>query len=212
MYTIIRRLLEALIAAFVLIVASPLILMGIFMVKSDGGPIFFLQERVGRGERIFRVIKLRTMVVNAESMLDARGRSAGNRITRFGGFLRKSSIDELPQLINVINGDMSIIGPRPILPRMLPYLTRRERRRFEVRPGMTGLAQIKGRNYLLWSRRFHYDVIYIERQSFCFDIYIALLTIKVLLFRSGQVAPDTNPDQVDDITIRPLATLKETLL
>lgn len=204
MYPIIRRILEIIFATFVLTVSSPLIVIGILMVKSDGGPIFFLQERVGKDALIFRIIKLRTMVVNAESMLDARGRATGNRITRFGGFLRKSSIDELPQLFNVLKGDMSLIGPRPILPRMLPYLTARERRRFAVRPGITGLAQVKGRNYLRWSRRFHYDVIYLNRMSFCFDFYMMLQTVQVVVFRRGEVATDTNPDEVDDITIRPL--------
>lgn len=203
MYQPIKRFLEILGALILLIVASPLILIAILMVKSDGGPAFFLQERVGKNERIFRVIKLRTMVVNAEAMLDARGRATGSRITRFGDFLRKSSIDELPQLINVIKGDMSVIGPRPILPLMLPYLNARERRRFEVRPGITGLAQVKGRNYLRWSRRFHYDVIYVSRLSPLLDATILLWTIKVVFFKPGDVASETNPDQVDDITIRP---------
>lgn len=204
MYPTIKRALEFPVAVIMLIVLSPIILMAVVLVKSDGGPAFFFQDRVGGNARIFKVIKLRTMVVNAEAMLDARGRATRNRVTRFGGFLRKSSIDELPQLINIIRGDMSFVGPRPILPRMLPYLTARERRRFAIRPGVTGLAQVKGRNYLRWSRRFHYDVIYRDRMSFLFDLYIIVLTMQVVLFKSGNVAPDTNPDQVDDITIRPL--------
>lgn len=204
MYQPIKRFLQILGALILLIVASPLILIAILMVKSDGGPAFFLQKRVGKDERIFQIIKLRTMVVNAEAMLDARGRATGSRITRFGDFLRKSSIDELPQLFNVLKGDMSLIGPRPILPRMLPYLTARERRRFAVRPGITGLAQVRGRNYLRWSRRFHFDVIYLNRMSFCFDFYIILQTVQAVFFRRGEVAPDTNPAEVDDITIRPL--------
>lgn len=204
MYPAIKRALEVPLPLIMLIILSPIILISILLVKSDGGPAFFFQDRVGKDARIFRVIKLRTMVVDAEKMLDARGRTTGNRITRFGGFLRKSSIDELPQLINILKGDMSFVGPRPILPRMLPYLTARERRRFDIRPGVTGLAQVKGRNYLRWSRRFHYDVIYRDRMSFLFDVYVMLLTVKVVLFKSGDVAPDTNPDQVDDVTIRPL--------
>ncbi|MGJ8557409.1 MAG: sugar transferase [Sulfitobacter geojensis] len=202
-YRFLSNIVERLAAASGLILLSPLILGSILLVKSDGGPAFFFQDRVGRHARIFRVIKLRTMVVNAESMQDERGRPTGARITRFGHFLRKTSIDELPQLVNVLKGDMGLVGPRPILPRMLPYLTSAERVRFAVRPGVTGLAQIKGRNQLKWSRRFHYDVIYVHRKSLRLDVSILLRTVR-LVFAGVGVAAEANPDLVDDITIRPL--------
>ena len=202
MYPIIKRIVEIPLALIMLIVLSPIILIAVALVISDGGPAFFTQERVGRNQRIFKVIKLRTMVEDAEALLDTRSRATKNRITRFGAVLRKLSIDEFPQLINIVKGDMSLIGPRPILPRMLPYLTEREHRRFDIRPGLTGLAQVKGRNYLRWSRRFHYDIIYRDRMSFWLDFYVTVSTIQVLLFGTGTVSLDTNPDQVDDVTVR----------
>lgn len=200
-YWIVSNMIDRMIAFCSLIVLSPILIGAFLLVKSDGGPAFFLQDRVGRNARSFRVIKLRTMVENAEAMLDERGRPTGDRITRFGHVLRKNSIDELPQLINVLKGDMGLIGPRPILPRMLPYLTARERERFVLRPGVTGLAQIKGRNYLRWSRRFHYDVIYVHRKTLGLDAVILWRTLGVV-FRGEGVAAETNPDIVDDVTIR----------
>lgn len=171
------------------------------MVKRDGGPAFFRQDRLGQDARPFKVIKLRSMHVNAEQMVDERGRPTKNRVTPVGKFLRSSSIDELPQLINVMMGEMALIGPRPILPRMLPFMTEREKRRFAVRPGVTGLAQVKGRNYLIWSRRLHYDVIYVQYASFGLDLFIIWRTLQIVVTGSD-VAPDANPDQVDDITLR----------
>jgi lipopolysaccharide/colanic/teichoic acid biosynthesis glycosyltransferase len=197
-----KRSFDVLAAGLLLVVLSPIILLTALLVKLDGGPIFFLQDRVGRDEKIFKVIKIRTMIVGAEAMLDKRGRPTGSRITRVGRFLRKSSLDELPQLINVIKGEMSFIGPRPILIRMLPFLTQRERRRFEVRPGITGLAQVKGRNFLRWSRRFRYDEIYVNRMSISLDAHIFFRTLVVLVFNTSGVASETNPDMVDDVTAR----------
>lgn len=205
MYTEIKSLVEVIAAGFLLIILSPIILLSALLIKMDGGPVFFLQDRVGRNEKVFKVIKLRTMVVDAEAMLDKRGRAKGNRITRIGRFLRKSSLDELPQLLNIVRGEMSFIGPRPILIGMLPFLTKRERRRFEVRPGITGLAQVKGRNMLRWSRRFRYDEIYVNRMSLCFDGYIFLRTLVVVVFKTSGVANETNPDMVDDVTLRSLS-------
>jgi lipopolysaccharide/colanic/teichoic acid biosynthesis glycosyltransferase len=200
-YLIVRSIFERLVAAIALIVLLPIILGAILLVKSDGGPAFFYQERLGRNARIFWVIKLRTMLVNAESMLDERGRPTGMRVTRFGHFLRKTSIDELPQLINILKGDMSLIGPRPILPRMLPYMTDKECERFLVKPGVTGLAQVKGRNFIQWSRRFRYDIIYVRRQSFLLDLRILWRTLKLVIKGSG-VAAEINAGSVDDVTIR----------
>lgn len=197
-----KRVFDFLAALTGLIMMSPVLLITMILVKRDGGPAFFFQDRLGKGTRVFKVIKLRSMVVNAEAMLDAKGRPTGKRITRVGEFLRKSSIDELPQLINILKGDMSLVGPRPILPRMLLHMTDNECERFLVRPGVTGLAQVRGRNFIRWSRRFRYDRIYVRKQSLLFDLRILWLTIKVVVQGSG-IAAEVNPDQVDDVTVRP---------
>lgn len=196
-----KRLFDLIGASLGLLFLSPMLLLSIAIIKLDGGPAFFLQERVGRAGRIFRVFKLRSMIVDADYYLDAQGKPTCDRITKIGKVIRKYSIDELPQLLNVFLGNMSLIGPRPILPRMLPYLTPRERERFEVRPGLTGLAQIKGRNDLKWSRRFHYDVIYSRRPSLALDFWIFCQTLKIMAVGEG-VAHDRNLGQVDDITSR----------
>lgn len=204
----VKRLFDIIGASLGLLFLSPILILSIAIIKLDGGPAFFLQERVGCAGRIFRVFKLRSMIVDADHYLDAHGKPTRDRITKIGKVTRKFSIDELPQLLNVFLGDMSLIGPRPILPRMLPYLTPRERERFEVRPGLTGLAQIKGRNNLRWSRRFHYDVIYARRQSLALDSWIFSRTLKIIIVGEG-VAHDRNPGQVDDITTRPMPNLKD---
>lgn len=158
-----------------------------------GSPIFFRQERLGYEERPFHVVKFRTM-------RDARD-SAGNplpdqeRITPFGTFLRKTSLDELPQLWNVLRGDMSLIGPRPLFVRYLPHYTERERRRHSVRPGITGLAQVTGRNTMPWDDRLELDVQYVERQSLRLDASILLHTLLKVVRR-------------DDIVVVPGETLR----
>lgn len=203
----VKRLFDIIGASLGIIFLSPMLLLSIAIIKLDGGPAFFLQERVGRSGRIFRVFKLRSMIVDADHYLDAQGKPTRDRITKIGKVIRKFSIDELPQLLNVFLGDMSLIGPRPILPRMLPYMTLRERERLKVHPGLTGLAQIKGRNSLKWSRRFHYDVIYSRRQSLALDSWIFCRTLKIMIAGEG-VAHDRNPGQVDDITTRPISKVK----
>lgn len=201
MYRTARRILDPIAAVLCLILVSPILLIACIAVASDGGPVFFRQERVGKDGKIFRVFKLRSMIVNADQYLDETGMPTRKRTTAVGDFIRKTSIDELPQFLNIIAGDMGFIGPRPILPRMEPYMTARERRRFAVLPGVTGLAQVKGRNHLKWSRRFHYDVIYTERMSLGLDLFIAWQTVIKVLGGSG-VATDRNADKVDDVTIR----------
>jgi lipopolysaccharide/colanic/teichoic acid biosynthesis glycosyltransferase len=142
---------------------------------NKGAGAFFFQERPGKGEKIFKVIKFK-------SMTDERD-SEGNllddelRLTKAGQFVRTTSIDELPQLLNIIKGDMSFIGPRPLLPRYLPYYTKRERIRHTVRPGMTGLAQVSGRNKMNWESRLELDVQYVENLSFVNDVKIVFKTI-----------------------------------
>lgn len=196
-----KRPVETLICLLSLIVLSPLLLLVAAVIRSDGGPVFFMQERVGFNEKIFRIFKFRSMIVNADNFLDAKGMPTRQRVTRVGMFIRKTSIDELPQLINVIRGEMSLIGPRPILPRMLTYLNDSERMRFSVRPGITGLAQVKGRNEMLWSKRFELDVIYATNLSLFADLKLVLLTIPKVFIQSN-ITTDRNATQVDDITNR----------
>jgi lipopolysaccharide/colanic/teichoic acid biosynthesis glycosyltransferase len=153
-----------------------------------GRPVFFFDERSGALGKPFRLVKFR-------SMLDGVGSDA-ERLTRFGRFLRSTSLDELPELWNVIKGEMSLVGPRPLPVRYLPRYTDEQRRRLEVRPGVTGLAQINGRNQISWSDKFHYDLEYVERQSLLLDVKILLLTVGKVLLQSGvnNSANETMPE------------------
>ena len=156
-----------------MLAASALILL--FM----GRPIIFHQVRPGLGERLFVIWKFRTMSTATDS--DGRLLPDGNRLTRLGRILRRTSIDELPQLVNVLRGEMSLVGPRPLLPQYLPYYRTEERARFSVRPGLTGLAQIRGRNYLSWDERMVADVEYVATCSLRLDLSILLETVTVVL-------------------------------
>lgn len=143
---------------------------------NKGAGAFFFQERPGKGGKIFRVVKFKSMTDER----DANGELLPNekRLTKVGAFIRKTSIDELPQLWNVFVGDMSLIGPRPLLPRYLPWYTERESTRHNVRPGITGLAQVNGRNFLTWDQKLEYDAQYVEHISFIGDCSILLQTIR----------------------------------
>ncbi len=148
-----------------------------------GSPVFFRQERPGLGARIFEMIKFRTMT----DQRDGTGQLLPDavRLTAFGKFLRSTSLDELPELWNVIRGDMSLVGPRPLLVQYLERYSARQARRHEVRPGITGLAQVMGRNSISWEEKFEWDVRYVETQSLGLDLKILFLTIKAVLFRTG---------------------------
>lgn len=200
----IKRFIDILIGLFGMILSSPLILFSAFIIKLDGGPIFYYQNRVGLKGNVFRIYKLRTMVVDADQYLDTAGVPTRNRITRFGRIMRVFSIDEIPQFLNILRGEMTLVGPRPILPTMLPFLTKVELKRFDVKPGVTGLAQVKGRNTLKWSHRFRYDVFYVRRQSFVLELWILCRTLRLIILGSG-VVHDRNIRSVDDITIRALS-------
>lgn len=152
---------------------------------TTGRPVLFRQLRVGRGERTFTLLKFRTMTV-AEGP-DGQPLPDVERVTPFGAFLRRTSLDELPQLINVLRGDMSLVGPRPLFVRYLPYYTERERQRHSIRPGITGLAQISGRNQLLWDERLELDVKYVENRSFCLDLLILIRTAARLWSRGDVI-------------------------
>ena len=155
-----------------------------------GSPVMFKQERPGKGERIFTLCKFRTMTDEK----DAQGNLLPDavRLTKFGRFLRGTSLDELPELFNILKGDMSIIGPRPLLVSYLPYYTEQEKLRHSVRPGLTGLAQVSGRNFLDWDRRLEKDVEYVKNLSFAMDLKVLWMTVQTVLGHSEEVAEDTN--------------------
>lgn len=182
-----KRLLDFMVAFVALICLSPIII-GVTIwlhFANKGAGIFFLQERPGKNERIFKVIKFKTMTDER----DANGNllSDAERLTPIGKIVRSLSLDELPQLINVIKGDMSFIGPRPLLVRYLPYYTERERKRHDIRPGITGWAQVNGRNYAPWDERLEMDVWYVEHLSLRLDIKIIVKTIANVLGRKDIV-------------------------
>jgi lipopolysaccharide/colanic/teichoic acid biosynthesis glycosyltransferase len=158
----------------------------------DGGPVFFRQERVGLDGQTFEVLKLRTMIVDAHTQGAGFAVDKGDaRITRIGNLLRKTSIDELPQLWNVVRGEMSLVGPRPTLSYQVERYTDRQRRRLEVRPGLTGWAQVNGRASLSWPERIELDVWYVEHRSLALDLRIILRTAGVLLRPAAVYRSDT---------------------
>ena len=186
-----KRCLDFLLSLCGIIVLSPvLLILGILVRVKLGSPVLFWQERPGKQERIFTLCKFRTMTdeKNAEGKLlpDAV------RLTKFGKFLRSTSLDELPELFNILKGDMSIIGPRPLLVSYLPYYTEREKLRHSVRPGLTGLAQVSGRNFIDWDKRLEKDVEYVENLSFRMDLKVLWMTVQTVLGHAEEVAEDTN--------------------
>lgn len=194
-----KRLLDVIFAVVFLVVAAPLLLIiSLAILVVDGRPVFFRHARLGRDGQVFDIWKFRTMINDADRYLSADGTATRNRITRTGKWLRYLSLDELPQLINILWGEMSFVGPRPALPDHGDRYTDTQRRRLEVLPGVTGLAQVHGRNTLKWSKRIEYDIEYIDRYSLVLDFKILFRTIGVVLFRRGIVL-DRNADQVDDL-------------
>lgn len=184
-----KRLIDFLIALTALALLSPIFLWVAYKVRKNiGSPIFFLQERPGQDARIFKMIKFRSML----NATDKEGKPLPDdqRITPFGHKLRSTSLDEMPQLINVLKGDMSIVGPRPQMKEFLEHYTPHQMRRHEVKPGMTGLAQVSGRNHLSWEEKFELDVRYVEQQSLWLDFKIMFKTVKVMLKKEGINAPD----------------------
>jgi lipopolysaccharide/colanic/teichoic acid biosynthesis glycosyltransferase len=170
-----------------IIVLSPVLLVLWILVRVKlGSPVLFHQERPGRYEKIFKLYKFRSMTDER----DAEGNLLPDevRLTKFGRILRSTSLDELPELFNILKGDMSLIGPRPLLVRYLPYYTQEERHRHDVRPGLTGLAQVNGRNALGWEDRFRYDLYYVEHLGFLMDLKIIGMTAGKVLKRSGTLS------------------------
>ncbi|MEH2957558.1 sugar transferase [Candidatus Merdisoma sp. JLR.KK006] len=179
-----KRMFDFVIALCMLIILFPLLIfftiIGSFKMK--GSP-FFWQERIGRDEKVFKLVKFRTMTNKRD--LDGKLLPDEKRLTNYGHFLRSTSLDELPELFNILKGEMAIIGPRPLLVQYLPFYTEEEHHRHDVRPGLTGLAQINGRNFQSWEERFAYDLEYIRTISLKRDLGILIRTIKTVMIREG---------------------------
>jgi lipopolysaccharide/colanic/teichoic acid biosynthesis glycosyltransferase len=183
-----KPILDFAIALIALVVLSPLfILVGLLLAIANRGNPFFIQTRPGKNEKLFKIIKFKTM----NDKKDSKGvlLSDTERLTQIGKLVRKTSLDEIPQLINVLKGDMSLIGPRPLLPEYLPLYNSEQKKRHKVKPGITGWAQVNGRNAISWEQKFTYDVWYIENISFKTDIKIIFLTIQKVL-TSKDIAAD----------------------
>lgn len=196
----IKRLLDFTLSLLALIVLSPILLITAILVRVKlGSPVIFSQERPGRDEKIFKLYKFRSMTDQRNA--DGELLPDEQRLTHFGKMLRSTSLDELPELWNILRGDMSIVGPRPLLVEYLPYYTAEENRRHEVRPGLTGLAQVNGRNSVKWEERFKLDVQYVSSISAMGDLKILLLTVKCVLIRSG-VSENTRAEEGNFAVIR----------
>ena len=178
-----KRGLDFIIVFVVLLVIWPLLLLLIIFLHfaNKGAGVFFTQDRPGRNAKIFKAIKFKTMTDER----DAGGNLLpdAERLTKVGKIVRSLSIDELPQLVNVLKGDMALVGPRPLLPKYLPLYSKEQFRRHEVRPGITGWAQVNGRNNISWTKKFELDVWYVDHCSFWLDMKILLLTVKTVFFR-----------------------------
>lgn len=194
----IKRPLDCLLASCALVVLSPVLGVIALLVKTKlGSPVLFKQERPGKDKKIFSIYKFRSMTDER----DEKGELLPDdqRLPKFGKILRATSLDELPELFNIAKGDMAIIGPRPLLVRYLPYYTEEERHRHDVRPGLTGMSQVHGRNYSSWQERFSYDLSYVNKITFFGDCKIIIDTIKAVLSHSGvadrsQIHADENGD------------------
>lgn len=181
---VIKRLIDFVVALTALILLFPVFLI-VFIalaISNNGKPLFF-QTRPGKNEKLFKIIKFKTM--NDKKDSEGRFLDFDKRVTPLGKFVRKYSLDEIPQLFNVIKGDMSLIGPRPLLVQYLPLYNNTQKRRHEVKPGITGWAQVNGRNAILWVKKFEYDVWYVDNVSLMLDIKILLLTIKKVVVKEG---------------------------
>ena len=180
-----KRLIDFIIVFCVLVVIWPILLIITLWLHfaNKGAGTFFAQERPGKGGKVFKVIKFKTMTDERDS--DGNLLPDADRLTNVGRFVRSTSIDELPQLINVLKGDMALIGPRPLLVQYLPLYSKEQARRHDVRPGITGWAQVNGRNAISWTKKFELDVWYVDHCSFWLDVKIIFLTIKKVFVREG---------------------------
>ena len=180
----IKRILDFVLSLIAIIVLSPVLLIeGILVRIKLGSPVIFKQERPGKNEKIFTLYKFRTMTDKKDE--EGKLLPDEDRLTKFGKMLRSTSLDELPELVNILKGDMSIVGPRPLLVQYLPYYTEEEKHRHDVRPGLTGLAQVNGRNATSWEERFKEDIKYVNNITFINDTKIVLKTVKKVIKREG---------------------------
>ena len=178
----IKRPLDCILSCFALIFLSPIVIIVTLLVRVKlGSPVLFTQERPGQNKKIFKLYKFRTMTDKRDGKGDLL--PDADRLTKFGSLLRSTSLDELPELFNILKGDMAIVGPRPLLIQYLPYYTEEEKHRHDVRPGLTGLAQVNGRNLVKWDQRLAYDVEYVKKITFTGDLRIILQTIKKVFMR-----------------------------
>lgn len=183
-YLIIKRILDLFLSIFAFLILFPIfIIVYIILFILNDGKAFFYQERPGKGEKVFKIIKFKTM--NDKKNEHGEYLPFEERVTQIGHFIRNYSLDEIPQLLNVIKGDMSIVGPRPLLTNYLQLYSQEQKKRHNVKPGITGWAQVKGRNSILWKQKFEYDVWYVNNISFALDIKILLLTIKRIIVPQG---------------------------
>ncbi|SDS73522.1 Sugar transferase involved in LPS biosynthesis (colanic, teichoic acid) [Maribacter dokdonensis] len=183
MYPLIKRFLDIIVSFSVLVLALPLLIaVALILYVVNQGKPFFYQQRPGKNERIFKIVKFKSM--NDKKGSDGQLLPDVERITTFGNFVRKSSLDELPQLWNVLKGDMSLVGPRPLLVSYLPLYNEEQKKRHLVRPGITGWAQVNGRNTISWEKKFEYDVWYVEHISFMLDMKIYLKTLLKVIKRA----------------------------
>jgi len=183
-YRVVKRISDFVFALILIVLLSPIMVLAAIAIKIESkGPVLFKQKRPGKDAKIFTIYKFRTMKVETEK--DGKPLSDMERITKVGAFLRKMSIDELPQLFNILRGEMSFIGPRPLLVQYLEYYSPEQMRRHEVTPGISGWAQVNGRNAISWEEKFELDVWYVDNQSFFLDLKILWLTIYNVLSRRG---------------------------
>lgn len=179
-----KRAIDFCVAFSALVLLSPLLLIvAILLYVANKGKVFFTQERPGKNAKIFTVIKFKTM--NDKTDVNGKLLPDKERLTPVGKFVRTTSLDELPQLLNVLKGDMSLVGPRPLLPKYLPLYNDRQKRRHKVRPGITGWAQVNGRNAISWSKKFEYDIWYVDNLSFLIDLKIIGITLLKVFKREG---------------------------
>ncbi|MBK8547530.1 MAG: sugar transferase [Saprospiraceae bacterium] len=189
-----KRLIDFFVALFVLVLFSPLIFLVIIgLYLFNGKKVFFTQSRPGKNGKIFTIYKFKTM--NDQRDNDGRLLPDEARLTMIGRFIRSTSLDELPQLFNVLRGDMSLVGPRPLLEKYIPLYSKQQFRRHEVKPGITGWAQVNGRNNISWSKKFELDVWYVDNQSFLLDLKITFMTILKVIRRKDITSDEPNTFQ-----------------
>ena len=193
---VIKRMIDFLLSLITLLLFSPIFIIVAFFVRIKlGSPVFFCQKRPGKDEKIFTIYKFRTMT----DKRDESGKLGSDdiRLTPFGRKLRATSLDELPQLLNVLKGDMAIVGPRPLMVEYLPYYTEEEKLRHTVRPGITGLAQVKGRNSLSWEDKFAFDIQYVKKMSFILDLKIIIETVSKVIKKSDIGQGEESPEYLN---------------